>query len=118
MTSIATLLLIPAAALGQGAARCPDRTVFFEFQVERAAAWIVDSTLDVHPMPDARSPRNLVQFQVDTAGVPRPLTFKVLKVSDSALVLEARRSLAKWRFKPAVRYGCRVVQLVQTPVGR
>ena len=118
MKSIAltTLLLIPSVTLAQ-AERCP-RTVFFPFQVEQPAIWIVDSTLEVHPLPDSRHAPNLAQFHIDTAGVPRPLTFKVLKVSDSAVVLEARRSLAKWRFKPAVLHGCRVAQLVQTPIGR
>ena len=118
MKSIAltALLLIPSVTLAQ-AERCP-RTVFFPFQVEQPAIWVVDSTLEVHPLPDSRHAPDLIQFTIDSAGVPRPLTFKVLKVADSALVLEARRSLAKWRFKPAVLDGCRVAQLVQTPIGR
>ena len=114
--AVATLLLTSSVTLAQ-APRCPE-TVYFSFQVEQPASWIVDSTLEVHPLPDSRRPPNLVQFVIDTAGVPRPLTFKVLKVTDSALVLEARRSLAKWRFTPAVLSGCRVAQLVQTPIGR
>jgi hypothetical protein len=101
---------------------CPDSTTFFEFQVVAAggtaARWISDTALAVHPLPAMRNPANLVQFVVDTAGVPVARTFHPVKVTDANLVAEARQSLTQWRFTPAVRDGCNVRQLVRTPIGR
>jgi hypothetical protein len=102
--------------------QCPDSTTFFEFQVVAAggkpARWMVDTALAVHPVPATGNPANLVQFVVDTAGVPAARTFHALKVTDAVLVAEALQSFAHWRFIPAVRDGCNVRQLIQTPIGR
>jgi len=58
----------------------------------------------------------LVQFVVNTAGVPEMTTFRVLKASDERLEPQARSVVASLRFHPAelVR-GCQVRQLVQEP---
>ena len=58
----------------------------------------------------------LVQFVVNTAGVPEMTTFRVLKASDQRLEPHARSVVASLRFQPAelVR-GCPVRQLVQEP---
>jgi hypothetical protein len=112
------LAYLAPARSGAPTRLCPDSTTFFEFQVGVAARWIADTTLAVHPLAATRSPRNLVQFVVDTAGVPVTRTFHALKVTDPDLVTEARRSLAQWRFTPAVLGGCNVRQLIQTPIGR
>ena len=114
---IAAVLCVPALAEAQSHA-CVDSTVHFEFQMSTPARWLPDSTLVVHPTPSVRNPSNLIQFIVDTLGAVQPSTFKVLKVADSAAVLEARRSVARWRFSPAILDDCRVKQLVQTPIGR
>ena len=114
---IGALIVAPTLAHAQSGA-CADATTHLEYQMSAPARWLRDSTLAVHPTSDTRSPQNLVQFVVDTAGIPQPSTFKVLKVSDSAVVTEARRTLAKWRFSPPVLNDCRVKQLVQTPIGR
>jgi hypothetical protein len=114
---IAAMVSAPTLARAQSAA-CADSTVHFEYQTSPPARWLPDSAVAVHPTPEVRNPPNLVQFVVDTLGVPQRSTFKVLKVSDSTIVLEARRSLAQWRFSPATLNGCRVKQLVQTPIGR
>lgn len=121
--SLVWFLTLALQAQPQQPARvCPDSTIFFEFQVGSAdgqpARWISDSSLAVHPMPKIQSPPNLVQFVVDTAGVPVARSFHVLKVTDSAIVAEARASITRWRFTPAIRDGCHVRQLVQTPIGR
>lgn len=101
---------------------CPDSTTFFEFQVVAAdgdpAHWIVDTSLAVHPTSRSQNPLNLVQFVVDTAGTPVARTFHAIKITDTAIVNEARRSINEWRFTPAVRDGCKVRQLIQTPIGR
>jgi hypothetical protein len=101
---------------------CPDSTTFLEFQIVagdgQPARWINDTALAVHPIPAVRNPANLVQFVVDTSGIPLARTFHALKVTDATLVEAARQSLARWRFAPAVRDGCVVRQLIQTPIGR
>jgi hypothetical protein len=96
---------------------CADSTVFFEFQVTTHARWIADSALVVHPTPTVKNPANLVQFVVDTAGVPAPATLRVLKRTDAAVIAEARASMSTWRYRPAILNGCPVRQLVQTPIG-
>lgn len=93
---------------------------YFQFQVDRRAEYIADSTQ--HPRPSA--PRlsrvdaepALVQFVVDTLGVPQPNSFKVLAARDTALAAAARTALPTWRFRPAQLGACRVAQLVQTPI--
>jgi len=114
---IGAILCAPALARAQSHA-CADSTVHFEFQTSAPARWLPDSTAGVHPTSAVRSPSNVVQFIVDTLGTPQPSTFKVLKVSDSTVIREAQRSVARWRFSPAMLNGCRVRQLVQTTIGR
>ena len=77
---IAVLVLAfasPAAA--QATAPCADTTLHFEYQVDQPARWIVDTSLAVHPIPNATSAANVVQFFVDTAGAPEPRSFRPLE---------------------------------------
>ena len=111
------LLVLLAIAMGQTPA-CADSTVHFEFEVSPPARWLTDTTGAVRPTPAVRDPSNLIQFVVDTLGAPQPRTFRALRVTDSALVAEARRTFSSWRYAPALLNGCRVRQLVQTPIGR
>ena len=111
------LLVLPATAFGQAPA-CADPTVHFEFQVSPAARWLGDTTLAVHPTVAIPNASNVIQFVVDTLGTPETRTFRALKVADSALVDEAWRTFAAWRYTPALLNGCRVRQLVQTPISR
>ena len=113
------IVMSPALAHAQVVGRaCKDSTPYFEFQLATPARWFADSTLEVHPLPAVRNPANLVQFVIDTDGVPITRTFRVLKMTDSTIVAVARASLDKWAYVPAVRDGCRVRQLIQTPIGR
>jgi hypothetical protein len=91
--------------------------MYFEYQVQRRARWVADTSLAVQPLSGVRDPAALVQFVVDTTGVPVLRTFEVL-VNDSALVGEVRRSLSRWRYVPAKVGDCLVSQLVQTAIGR
>jgi hypothetical protein len=99
----------------------PDKAVFFEFQVERPARVIVDST---HPHPTAdsfavqiRGPgATEVQFVVDTTGTPVPITFRILKAPSNAMAQSVSSVFMRWRFTPARAEGCLVPQLVQTSV--
>jgi hypothetical protein len=111
------ILALPAVALAQSPT-CGDSTVHFEYQLSRPARWLEDTTLAVHPTAATRAPANLVQFVVDTLGLPEPKTFRALKIADSVLVAEARPALPSWRYMPGVLDGCRVRQLVQTPIRR
>jgi hypothetical protein len=111
------LLALPAITLAQSAA-CTDSTVHFEYQLPAPARWIPDSTSAVHPTAAVRDPANLIQFVVDTAGFPQARSFRALRVMDSALVADARRTFSSWRYIPGLLNGCRVRQLVQTPIGR
>jgi hypothetical protein len=92
---------------------------YFDFQVETRAVFVPDSA--VHPQPTrasgpASSERALVQFVVDSLGVPDTLTYKVLAAQDRGLAEAGRKAMARWRFRPATIRGCRVPQLVQTPL--
>lgn len=90
---------------------------FFEFQVQRPATFIPDST---HPHPSLRqdTSHTLIQFLVDTSGVPIASTLRVLRVKPAIPinVAELRTLLPKWRFTPAKLDGCSVQQLVQTSI--
>jgi hypothetical protein len=86
---------------------------YFEFQVERPA---VARSVPEGPSHPGRN-YMLVQFIVDSAGVPEAATVKVI---EPALPTTAKlqASVASWRFTPAEAYGCRVRQVVQVPVWR
>jgi hypothetical protein len=95
---------------------------YFEFQVEVPARFIPDSTVSPRPAgaPGVRGDDlpALVQFVVDTAGVPDTRSYKILVGRDAQLVAAGRDVLTRWRFVPARLGGCPVRQLVQTPLTR
>lgn len=95
---------------------------WFEFQVDRPARFTTATSSG--PRPDttlAEPPPHsadfaLVQFIVDTAGIPQPQSMKIL-VRPSALRVDAvAAALPGWRYRPAMARGCTVPQLVQTPL--
>ncbi len=97
------------------ACKVPAQPVF-EFQVDSPATWIRDVSQSPKPAPGAPGATTLVQFVVDTLGVPDPRTLKILK-DDGGLGAKAKDVFEKWRFTPAKRAdGCKVSQLVQTPI--
>lgn len=95
---------------------------YFEFQVEVRAEWIPDSSVTPRPAPargvQAQELPALVQFVVDSAGVPHPRTYKILAARDPELAEAGRAVVERWRFRPARVGGCAVAQLVQTPLAR
>jgi len=115
--AVATSVLTPPA-YAQGCAAAPKP--YFEFEVTQRAQLIVDST--VSPRPSRRRAATvaaepaLVQFVVDTSGVPEPRSFKVLVANDRNLADAGRQALSRWRYHPARVEGCAVSQLVQTPL--
>ena len=119
MTGLA--LCLPAAASGQ--ACTPRADPVFEFEVDVPASTIPDST-HPHPAADRFAAKItdpdaiIVQFVVDTAGVPLPSSFKVLKAPSQPVADSARIAFPGWRFTPARKDNCLVAQLVQTTVVR
>lgn len=89
---------------------------YFEFQVDKQAKYVGDSSVSPHPSRTGSGA--LVQFTVDSTGMVQPQSFKVLRMNDSALVADARMVLARWRFTPAEVGGRKVSQLVQTEIVR
>ncbi|HVT39677.1 MAG TPA: energy transducer TonB [Gemmatimonadaceae bacterium] len=94
---------------------------YFEFQVDKPATFRGDTTVLPRPRDPVRGERedsgfHLVSFVVDTAGVPDVQSFKALKSPSLEVSRATRDAVAAWRYRPAEVKGCRVPQLVQTPV--
>ena len=83
---------------------------------------VADTANPVSPVyPDSLfrtgvSGRVVVEFVVDTLGMPNMDTFGVVAATDALFGEAVRRAVADARFSPAVRQGVRVRQLVQLPV--
>ena len=132
----AIIILLSVAVLGCGAVRgapathlgsqpTPDRPRcisggadttgggYFEFQVERAA--------ESEAMPAALARLGaegaLIQFVVDTAGVPELATLRVIEPAMPPSE-KLKTAVGTWRFIPAELAGCRVRQVVQQSVSR
>jgi hypothetical protein len=118
--TVCFLAAAPTVGHGQDCAVSP--LPYFEFQVEVPAQWLPDSSVTPRPDPvrdvDAQELAALVQFVVDSAGVPVPRTYKILRARDRELAEAGRRVVATWRFRPARIATCAVAQLVQTPLAR
>ena len=126
LSGIAMLVLAVAAAPARPSEQCPPASPFpgkpyFDFQVEKPALYIGKDTAHIKPTEQRVSqpfPPDfaLAQFVVDSLGVPVPVTLKML-VQPTALSRDAVMSaLTEWRYQPAQVAGCRVAQLVQTPL--
>ena len=91
---------------------------YFEFQVERAARERRDGCKPQLP-EELRAPGNrgeaVGQFVVDTAGVPEPQTFKVVRATHESWAAAVRTALPCMRYSPATIRGRKVRQLVQQP---
>ena len=114
--ALVALAVAPSAASSQ---RCHASALpYFEFQVSQRVAYLRLKGQSPRPMrtrpPDPYVSGTLVQFVVDTAGVPDAATYKVLASPDSALARAGRREITRWRFRPARVAGCRVAQVYQT----
>ncbi len=97
-------------------------SLYFAFQVQEPARFTGDMAL--RPVPDATDRRTrpfppdfaLVQFVVDSAGVPSLKSLRMLVKPESLSVAAVQSALPRWRFTPAKVAGCDVPQLVQTPL--
>ena len=91
---------------------------YFEFQVEKAAAFAPGSAAPRYP--DALRKQRvegevIAQFVVDASGRPEASTFKVLRSSDERFATAVRSALDGLRFTPAEVGGRAVKQVVQMP---
>ena len=83
---------------------------YFEFQVDRPVR------LEHHGSASApASGRIIAKFVVDTAGRPVVESFKVVMTASAALIAPAQAVMAGSRYRPALRRGCRVNQIVMEP---
>lgn len=83
---------------------------YFEFQVDRPVR------LEHHGSASASATgRIIAKFVVDTAGRPVVETFKVVMAASPELIAPARAVMAGSRYRPALRHGCRVNQVVMEP---
>lgn len=115
---VGVMSAVPSRASAQACAT-PEHP-FFEFQVDQPAAYLGDTTRVPRPtenrlMRISEHPEALVvQFVVDTLGVPDVRSFHVLQSLSTIAVESVRAAFSKWRFSPAMRAGCRVPQVIQT----
>jgi hypothetical protein len=108
----------PAVRARQIVARCSSAgsaSTAFEFQVQKPAAYVGGTAVSPHPVASGNT---VVQFVVDSSGMIRPSTFKVLKAENGEIIEDARRMLGQWRYLPAEIDGRKVAQLVQTAIAR
>ncbi len=95
-------------------------TLYMADGVDTAA--VADTAHPVRPVyPDSLfrigvTGRAVVEFVVDTSGVPDMDTFGVVATTDPRFAEAVRVAVRDARFAPAVRSGVRVRQLVQLPI--
>ena len=83
---------------------------YFEFQVDRPVR------LEHHGSAStSASGRVIAKFVVDIAGRPMVETFKVVMSASPELIAPARAVMEGSRYRPALRHGCRVNQIVMEP---
>ena len=91
---------------------------YYEFQVDKLAAPVKGTKAPRYPgdlLASGISGCVLVQFVVDSAGLPEPETFKVLKTSHVSFAQVVLESIPQVRFTPAKVGANNVRQLVQQP---
>ena len=93
-----------------------------EFEVSQPARFAAVAREGPRPVRRLVSSRRVdidsvvVRFVVDTMGIPVPRTFEVLRSPSSDVTNRVRDAHVAWRFRPARLGGCKVPQVVQTPV--
>jgi hypothetical protein len=100
----------------------PVERPFNEFEVSRPASSTSRPSDGPRPARDPVAARRhgadsvIVEFIIDTTGSPVPRSFRVLKSPSRAIADRVRDAHVLWRFRPALIGGCKVPQVVQTPV--
>lgn len=103
---------------GAAAQQATAEPTYFEFQVTTPARHAPGSTAPRYP-PELKAAgvegEVLVQFVVDTLGLPVLQTFRVLKSSHGEFTESIKAALPEMKFVPAELNGRKVRQLVQQP---
>lgn len=117
--------LLVAAGAARAGAQDSARTAapaadqpYFEFQVEKEARLFGTSRPPTYPESLQRTGvtgKVIVQFVVDTVGVPQMSTFRVIESTHPLFAEAVREVLPQYRFRPAEIGGRKVRQVVQMP---
>ena len=111
-----------AATRGPGARECPPETldpawtaggqVYRSCEVDRVARW---DTPDVRPdyVPSQACETAVLRFVVDTGGSPEPGTVRLVRGNSPQLAQALIATMARWRYRPALRGGVPVRQVVE-----
>jgi len=100
----------------------PVTRTFYASEVSRPASLANRVPEGPQPVPDAMAAWRrgadsvIVEFIVDTAGSPVPKTFRVVRSPSRKISARVREAHLAWRFRPARIGGCKVPQMVQTPI--
>lgn len=123
---VLSLLLATSLAPVASGAPCPPPSAnpgrpYFDFQVDRPAVYLAKDSARIRPLGQRASQPTpddfaLVQFVVDSLGVPVPSTLKLLIKPAALSTDDVLPALAAWRYEPARVSECRVAQIVQTPL--
>jgi hypothetical protein len=119
--SLVALTVVAGASSAAHAQACkPNAMPSFEFQVQFPAKFMGDTTARPRPVVQrsAVAATFVVQFVVDTLGIVRDGTLRILKSPSSEASAAVSAAYASWKYMPALNGGCKVVQLVQTEVER
>lgn len=109
---LCALLGLASVSTAQGPC-APNSIPLFDFQLGAPAAFLSGDTTRVTIEPSRRSSgsQDIVQFVVDTNGLPQRRSLKIIQSRDTALVEAFRAAIAAWRFTPArSRDGCKASQ--------
>jgi hypothetical protein len=98
-------------------ATCPTPArVYSALQVQTPAKLIPDSSGSQRSGAKPSQSANVVEFVVDTLGVPDTRTLKAHGVADTLDLKRAARAISGWRYSPAIASGCKVPQRVTADV--
>ena len=95
-----------------------DTTIYSERQVDRPARMDKPTIPLVYPAERRAAKKNgrlLVQFIVDTVGALEPGSLKMIKTDHQDFIAAVRSFLEVATFKPAMKGGLKVRQVVQMP---
>ncbi len=89
--------------------------VYRACEVDRTARW---DNPDVRPdyVPSRACETAVLQFVVDTSGSPEPGTVRVVRANSPQLAQALIATMARWRFRPALKGGAPVRQVVEQPM--
>ena len=86
--------------------------VYLPCDVDEAATAILRTPTGYRPL-ECKTASATVQLVVDTTGAPEPRTVTAVHSTSSEFSRAAIAALGRWRFRPAVKDGAKVRQVLQ-----